>query len=113
MHPIRLRVFALPSRSHLPLSTRLLAGALALVVLALTVLVAAPGAHQHLHDHGAAHPEEGCAVELFAQGVLVATALTLASLFARPVDWMPRLPRTVVAAVAAHRLPPGCGPPQI
>jgi hypothetical protein len=52
---------------------RVLAGGCAMLVLALTIFAASPGAHRLLHDedHGHAHAvaEDACAVVLFASGV--------------------------------------------
>lgn len=71
------------SRLHRPSPPRrVLAGAAALIVLALTILAVSPALHARLHaappDHG---NDQACAVSLFAQGIeplLVATSLVVA-----------------------------------
>ena len=110
--------------------TRALAALLAALIFALGLFSASPDAHAWLHAHAAAHAHEagdphthddptavasddtGCAILLYAQGLLVATPLSL-----------PSTPQTHEAArsffaseqplpvAASHQHPPGCGPP--
>jgi hypothetical protein len=111
------------------LTTRLLASALAVLVVALSVFAASPALHAWLHDHAAtahhgcnhAHStpapapdadDESCVVTQFAHGKAdcapapllapVATLRVTAFLAAAPF-LAPRAP--------ALFLPPGCGPP--
>lgn len=89
---------------------------LAGLVLALSLLTAAPALHEHLHadDHAVAHDDSGCAVTLFGQGVT--TPLALPQVEApdiRPAD--PTFPaQTELFLTATPDLhPPGRGPPCI
>lgn len=63
---------AAPSLASFPgLFRRILAGACAALVLALTIFAASPKAHDLLHDSDHEHTldGDGCAVVLFASGV--------------------------------------------
>lgn len=92
---------------------RILAGASALIVLALTILAVSPDWHARLHaatpDHG---NDQSCAVSLFAQGIeplLAATSLVAAPLtreFAAP-----RPVRELLLVVPRFLRLPERGPP--
>lgn len=95
-----------------PLSSRLLAATLALVVFGLSLLAVAPTAHVHLHDD-AGHTEHTCAIVLFAHGVTAATTFLLIvapllrltdPLWVARADWV---------GATARLLPPACGPPAV
>jgi hypothetical protein len=83
----------------------------ALLVWVLGLLAFSPATHGGLHDD-AHQPEHTCAITLFSHGVEAATgSIQLACepvLFAAGES---ALPRTIPAAEAHYRLPPGRGPP--
>lgn len=89
---------------------------LAGLVLALSLLTAAPAVHEHLHadDHAVAHDDSGCAVTLFGQGVT--TPLALPEVEAPAGRWIVTIPpvHETLPPVSVHGLhPPGRGPPRI
>lgn len=89
---------------------------LAGLVLALSLLTAAPALHErlHSHDHAVAHDDSGCAVTLFGQGVTA--PLALPQLEAPADRWIVATPpaHKIWLPVSAHDLhPPGRGPPCI
>jgi hypothetical protein len=95
----------------------------AVLVLALTVLAASPDLHRLVHGHGAppyadashrqaADDDDGCAVTLFAQGIilpLAAFALAFSGRILRIVEF-DRVDR-VFAAEPRFLLLPSQGPP--
>lgn len=100
---------------------RVLAGWLAALVFALSLLAFAPSLHARLHDHAhdhdataVSHDDAGCAVTLFQQGVT--TPLSLPSL-GKPAPatrlLVLRAPDAVPLSAAPQRLRPVRGPPRV
>ena len=87
---------------------------LAGLVLALSLLTAAPALHAHMHagDHAVAHDDAGCAVTLFGHGVTTPLALPrVKSPEIRQTGTVTPV-RTEWLLTAAPRLrPPGRAPP--
>jgi uncharacterized BrkB/YihY/UPF0761 family membrane protein len=100
-----------PVHRH-PLSFRLLATTLAVLVFGLGLLAVAPTAHEHLHSD-AEHAEHTCAIVLFAQGITTAAVfLLLVALLLRQAEALLAAPIALRAATP-RRLPPACGPPSV
>ena len=124
------------SRKNPSLAFRLTAMLAALLIVALSIFAVSPGLHAWLHRHEksgaaaviaagspaaanhaapekAAHDhEDGCAVVLFAAGVLAVCGALLAWLFVRRVCVAMAQPSLgIVVRVLRYRLPPLCGPP--
>lgn len=112
---------------------RFLASLLALCVFAIAALTVSPELHAKLHGHAehggesdrgdeGAQPDEHdhdqaaahtCAVTLFAGGVETPPAMiTVPSRSERVIDTRGVPPAETYREVAAHRLPPTCGPPR-
>jgi hypothetical protein len=93
---------------------RLLAGASAALVLALTLAAASPAAHDLFHggDHGTSVQEHACPVVLLASGVDLPTAPTAClppALVAEAT--LPVSPESLHLLPVPHRLQPERGPP--
>ena len=97
-------------RSMPPSRLRWLALGLAFTVFGLGVAAVAPSLHDALHEAGD-HEEHGCAVELFAHGVLAAATTPAAEQPSwRSVETKAAVDRDDRFA-GWHVLPPACGPP--
>lgn len=113
----------MPSSRLKPSSASRLQGALAWLlaglVLALSLLAAAPSLHERLHPRdpakaAAAHDDAGCAVTLFGHGVT--TPPDLPRVAAPAAAWhagTPRVGEDLRLSAAPHLHPPGRGPPRL
>lgn len=109
---------------------RLGAGLCAALVLLLAVLAACPAAHAWIHSHdgpvahsvndGGTHgqnpadpDDDGCAVTLFAHGVVSTTIFAaLAVAFFLLISPVAQPREALCLPAPRYRLPPLCGPPQ-
>jgi hypothetical protein len=88
----------------------MLAGLLAVTILAMGVMAIAPNLHEELH-HDADHPEHSCAIDTFAQGV---TPVTPSESGVSPFIVADQLTATFASIdlpSVAFRQPPGRAPP--
>ena len=92
---------------------RAVAFGLAATVVVLATLATSPVAHAWLHAD--AHDRDHvCAVTLYAQGTTVPlTMVSVPTVAWRQADIAAPTGETSVPAAPGHRLPPGCGPPQL
>jgi hypothetical protein len=127
-NPVRSSAAATPS-----FSLRLTAYVAVLLVIALSVFTASPELHARLHaghalkastsETGGSHPadhnqqgpaadDDGCAIVLFGQGLLLAIVALCLSFWNRRVAAIVRPLRSLgVFATPRYWLPPLCGPP--
>jgi TRAP-type C4-dicarboxylate transport system permease small subunit len=116
------------ANERLPLWARITAAFSALLVMGMLVFAASPGAHAWLHSHdhlstaanvdshaGHAKPDQqddGCAIVVFAAGVLVALILFfLGGAFRRAASAIFPDIAVLYRATPRYWLPPLCGPP--